>query len=476
MSNDIERLLTTAADDTGRPLNTDVDELVIRGRRSVRRARIGTISTALLTTAAIAGGVVAWSSLRSEGVGPAGQSITLDPRTGRMVDTETGRTIVPAPPASPLSDAEVLRRCAKFDPIAAGHHVPNGKTADHAGPVDARWKVVVKSGDQSLLNAVFLAPDQSIVATCTMSGPAKAQSFARAATADVAAATRVRGPLTVNSALRLEAPGVKRVLLNVVGETDPREALVGTGGFLTLGNQGRNDKLIQLTRVRGYDAAGKKVYDQVPQPFAAAPRTVPSSVIVKIATPITPIVVLTKDPVTGKPFASAPPVSPLTDDQVTTRCRGVDDIYFKDADTGGTTTDSGVIKAAGPVTKDWQVALKTGTGDKLTAVLVSPDKKVYAWCHMLTATAKGAYDYTRGAVQADGRFRPSFDFGMVPEGVAQLVVDLPTGPTRALISHGFYIWGLTGGNSGLKTVRVRGFDARGKQVYNEQLQVDADFD
>jgi hypothetical protein len=63
---------------------------------------------------------------------------------------------------------------------------------------------------------------------------------------------------------------------------------------------------------------------------------------------------------------------------------------------------------------------------------------------------------------------------MVPDGVAQLVVDLPkTGPTRALIANGYYIWGLTGGNSDLQTVRVRGFDAQGKQVYDEQQQVDA---
>jgi hypothetical protein len=59
----------------------------------------------------------------------------------------------------------------------------------------------------------------------------------------------------------------------------------------------------------------------------------------------------------------------------------------------------------------------------------------------------------------------------------QLVVDLPKqGPTRALISHGFYLWGLTGGNSDIKNVRVRGFDAQGKQIYDVKKDVDADFD
>ncbi len=176
---------------------------------------------------------------------------------------------------------------------------------------------------------------------------------------------------------------------------------------------------------------------------------------------------------TGKALAPPPPVSPLTDEQITTRCRGVDDIYFS----GGSKTQEPRNKAAGPVTKDWQVALKTGTGNKLTAVLISPDKKVYAWCHMLAPTAKGAYDYGRSAVQANGKFAEDFSFGMVPDGVAQLVVDLPKqGPTRALISNGYYIWGLTGGNSDIKKVRVRGYDADGKQVYTATKDVDADFD
>ena len=54
-------------------------------------------------------------------------------------------------------------------------------------------------------------------------------------------------------------------------------------------------------------------------------------------------------------------------------------------------------------------------------------------------------------MQADGKFADNFDFAMVPDGVAQIVVDLPKqGPTRALISNGYYIWGLTGGNSDIK--------------------------
>jgi hypothetical protein len=480
VNNEIERLLATAADDTDRPLNTDLDDLLVRARRSVRRTRIATLSTAVLTTAAIVGGIAAWSTTRPESVGPAGtpsQTITVDVRTGRIVDNETGKTVVPAPPVSPLSDEEVLRRCMRYDNgYQHFQQTHRGNSLDKAGPVDTRWTVVVKSGDQSLLNALILSPDKSVVSTCTMSSPTKPDSFGRASTATVAARSQYRSPLTVQDALRIPVPGVTRVLVDIAGESSPREALVGKDGFATLGHPGKDDKLITLTRIRGYDSSGRKVYDQTPKPFTAPARTVDPSVTIKTAQPVTPVVVLTEDPETGKPLAPAPPVSPLTDDQITTRCQGVDDIYFRDLDQGGVNSDDGVIKAAGPVTKDWQVALKTGTGDKLTAVLVSPDKRVYAWCHMLTATAKGPYDYTRGAVQADGHFANSSDFAMVPEGVAQIVVDLPTGPTRALISNGYFIWGLTGGNSGIKNVRVRGYDAQGKQIYSGKQDLDVDFD
>jgi hypothetical protein len=482
MSTDIERLLAAAADDSDRPPQTDVDDILVRARRSVRRGRIATVSTAVVTTAAILGGIAAWSATRPETAGPAGtpkgQTITIDAKTGRIIDNETGKTVVPAPPLSPLSDAEILRRCTKYDHSYAHLQAHRGKTLDKAGPVDARWKIVVKSGDQSVLNVLFLAPDKSVVSTCTMAGPEKPQSFGRTMTTEVLARSQVRMALTVEGGLQLPVPGVARVLVDIDGESSPREALVGTDGFITLGNPGTNDKLIIVNRIRGYDAGGTKVYDQTPKPITApAEPTVDPSVTVKPVEPITPQVVLTKDPLTGKALAPPPPVSPLTDEQITTRCHGVDDIYFKDLERGGASNPStAVIKAAGPVTKDWQVALKTGTGEKLTAVLVSPDKRVFAWCHMLTPSAKGAYDYTRGAVQANGKFRDGFDFAMVPDGVAQIIVDLPQGPTRALMSNGYYIWGLTGGNSGIKNVRVRGYDARGKQVYDAKKSVDADFD
>ena len=124
MSTDIERLLAAAADDSDQPLHTDVDDILVRARRSVRKSRIATVSTAVLTTAAIVGGIAAWSATRSESDGPAGQTITIDVKTGRIATDETGAAVTPAPPASPLSDAEVLRRCKPYDPAS----MPGGRS------------------------------------------------------------------------------------------------------------------------------------------------------------------------------------------------------------------------------------------------------------------------------------------------------------------------------------------------------------
>ncbi|WBQ08543.1 hypothetical protein [Kribbella sp. CA-293567] len=48
-----------------------------------------------------------------------------------------------------------------------------------------------------------------------------------------------------------------------------------------------------------------------------------------------------------------------------------------------------------------------------------------------------------------------------------------TGPVEALISNGYFSSGLTGGNSDIQNVPVRGYDAQGKKVYDAKHAVDA---
>jgi hypothetical protein len=465
-------------------MHSTVDDLLIKARRSVRHRRIATVTTAVVTTAVVIGGVATWSTTRPQSEGPAGheepsQTVTIDTKTGRVVDSETGKTIAPPPPVSPLSDAEVLSRCKQFDRENVDflrEHKANAY--DKAGPIDARWKVVVKSGDQSRLNAMFLAPDRSIVATCTMSDAKRVITNGRISTTEVMPYSGNNLPQAVEAGLWVPVPGAARVIVEGNHGDSPLQALVGSDGFYSLGVSRSTDLRVDLKRIRAYDAAGKKIWELVMKPPVLPSTSVPPvdpSVTIKTIEPITPVVELTKDPASGKALATTP-VSLLSDDQVRDRCA----LWEHEINTNPVYGESGREKdprdkAAGPITQSWSVALKTGTGDKLTALLVSPDRKVLAWCHMTKPAPKGGEnDWTRGAVKADGTFGNPFEWGMVPKGVAQIVVDLPKfGPTRALISNGFYIWGVTGGNSDIQTVRVRGFDAQGKQVYDVKKQVDA---
>ncbi|MEV0285199.1 hypothetical protein AB0H36_13905 [Kribbella sp. NPDC050820] len=489
--NDIERLLDAASDDADQPLRHSVDDILVRGRRSVRRGRIAVASTAVLTTVAIIGGIAAWSNTVNDSADPAGdpktQTITVDAKTGQVVDNESGRQAAAPPPVSPLSDAEVLQRCKQFDNEYVQSNKERGSNSfDKAGPIDARWKVLVKSGDQNRLQALFLAPDRSIVSTCTMDGPQRPKINGRYSTTESFA--KIAGssddqPQAVAAKVRIPVDGVARVLVDFVGEKAPRQALVGPDGFFTLGYpdweqfyrpspdaSGRTSRPEPtLQRVRAYDAGGRRIYDWKYKPVELPQQpTVPADRKIQLAAPITPEVVLTKDPATGKALQPAPPVSPVSDDSIRTRCKKPDDAYFKDGVPSG--QDERTYDA-GKLTPDWKVALKTGTGIDFTALLVSPGENVVAWCHMYDQADH--YDYSRGGVPATGKFGVGLEWGQVPDGVAQIVVDLPSGPVRALISNGFFIWGLTGGNSDVKNVRVRGFDAQGKQVYDAKHDVDA---
>jgi hypothetical protein len=207
-----------------------------------------------------------------------------------------------------------------------------------------------------------------------------------------------------------------------------------------------------------------------PTPDAStSPSTTPGAGAVLSDTK--PVITLTKDPLTGKKIAPPTPVSKLTDDQVRQRCRG----WEKEIETNPTYGTPGE-HVGGPISAAWTVALKTGTGDALTAAILSPDKKYVVTCHMTKPSfdAGGESDYGRDEVGADGKFADGQDWGQLPPGVTQVVVDLPKqGPTHALLAGGFYTWGVTGGNDDIKNVRIRGFDAKGKLVFDQKRDIDA---
>ena len=325
MSTDIERLLAAAADDTDQPLTTDVDDLLVRARRSVRKTRIATVSTAVLTTGVIIAGVATWSANRNESTGPAdGPRVTMDPSTGRIIKDETGKAVQTPPPVSQLSDTNLRNQCKQADKEYVDFLRERGANSfDKGQPLGANWKVVVKAGTGNRVQAMFLSPDQSIVSTCTLMSVGQAQSYGRSSTKPEATS----GTTPTGTAVNRVPDGVREVLVDLDDETEPRQALLGENGFYSLGFDASTSGRVR--QVRGYDAQGHKVFEYVRPPLPTPQwLSVPDNVTVKTAEPITPNVVLTKDPLTGKALAPPPPVSPLTDEQITTRCRGVDDIYF----------------------------------------------------------------------------------------------------------------------------------------------------
>jgi hypothetical protein len=161
MTTEIEDLLAEAADDSAEPMRHSIDDVVRRGRRGVRFRRAGVIATAGITVGAVAAGAAVWPGGHdTDGVQPAGApgtTITVDVRTGRVVQ----------PPASKLSDAQIIDRCkAQDDQWLAGRH--QDKTGGGSGSISG-WQVAVTQEQAPWLRAVLTSPDHTGWAVCQTS-------------------------------------------------------------------------------------------------------------------------------------------------------------------------------------------------------------------------------------------------------------------------------------------------------------------
>ncbi|WP_020384837.1 hypothetical protein [Kribbella catacumbae] len=288
MSTDIERLLAEATDDSDQPMRHSVDDIVGRGRRSVRNRRLANLVTATLSTAAVVGGVTVWSANRPAGVAPAGGGQTV------AIDAETGGTIKPAPPVSGLSDAEIIKRCSDWDAEFLRDQPPGMPVPpDGSGPIGAGWTVPLKSGvgTGDKFTALIVSPDRKVVAFCGLTKPAYPigeSSYGRDSLAQISrlpdgqqTKDSLGQPKEAPSRTRPCGPGwcrttdeVKRVVVEYPGQ-DLRSALMGDDGYFLWrpfsitkpstkpavrpGKPG-NPGLITV-RLRGYDDAGKKVFD-----------------------------------------------------------------------------------------------------------------------------------------------------------------------------------------------------------------------
>lgn len=244
MTTELEHRLAEAADDTDRPLGLSVDDIVRRGRLSVRRRRIAAIASAGIATAAVIGAVSGWPTHEA---GPA--PVAGTPTHTTTIDIKTGKIISPAPPVSSLTDDDIRQRCARADEKPA--------TWDKAGPIDNNWIVAVKTGTGERFYAVLLSPDRSVGAGCEQEGGGFVSGIMRHDLANRSGTESLplwtnesRGPANL-AAVTAEAPDGKYL----------RTGLVGRDGFFTFGQGGYNSAT-PLSVVRGYDAAGKLVMER----------------------------------------------------------------------------------------------------------------------------------------------------------------------------------------------------------------------
>lgn len=142
------------------------------------------------------------------------------------------------------------------------------------------------------------------------------------------------------------------------------------------------------------------------------------------------------DPKTGKATEVLPAKSALSDAQVIARCQAADGKYRQSAGKAGGGSES---------ISGWKVALTQASGSWVSAILVSPDQKRFAYCLDNAGTGAPSDDYQRQAVTADKPYVVWADHngsrGVVPSGVAKvdfLTSDGVTSP--AAVEDGFFLW------------------------------------
>ncbi|GAB3934146.1 hypothetical protein GCM10029976_042680 [Kribbella albertanoniae] len=257
---DIQSLLNAAADDSNKPETVDIDTVLRRGRRTVRRRRIMAAAGVSIGLAAGAVGITAAPSLLSAPVPVAASG---------AAGSDTAEYAVKPPTISPLTSGEILRRCLQGDREALEFNKSyKVNTHDTAGPINSKWPLKVKTGVGDAFMAIFVSPDGSTAATCRSAGyKAEMRGVGNVSRMSTTLVFEKSEPnkLTMTQQSGIQVPeNVARVLVSLVGEKTPREALMSeTDGFYTIGWPRRDEGAPPVSaQVRGYDAKGVLIYDE----------------------------------------------------------------------------------------------------------------------------------------------------------------------------------------------------------------------
>ncbi|ADB32319.1 hypothetical protein Kfla_3258 [Kribbella flavida DSM 17836] len=221
----------------------------------------------------------------------------------------------------------------------------------------------------------------------------------------------------------------------------------------------------QRIRRAGAVAAGAVAVAGVATAVAVWPGQPSNPPVAGLGLPASPTTV-TMDAKTGKVLPDKQlPQSTLSAAQVVARCKPQDRNY-----------QQGSQKAAGggsdPIS-NWTVAVTQGTGSWFHAILVSPDRKRYAYCldNAEPGVASPGDDYLRQSVTADKPYVVYADRygakGVVPPGIAKIefrTVDGVVSP--AVIRDGFFLWYSTRTTVGdpMAPIWAVFSDARGREV------------
>jgi hypothetical protein len=182
MRTEIEDLLADAADDSAQPLHHSIDDIIRRGRRGTRLRQAGTITASALTVGAIVGVFTLWPSGGAHPNGgtvqPAGPAATTSstpsspgstrsspvartPGATLTMDAETGQLL--QPPASKLTDAQIIARCKQADDDFLSS--TSNKVGGGTDKID-NWKVRITQGQDTWFRAILQSPDGKRIARC----------------------------------------------------------------------------------------------------------------------------------------------------------------------------------------------------------------------------------------------------------------------------------------------------------------------